>query len=355
MVLSGSLKEFILADVFNLLTQQKITGKLTLNSDKEGCIVFKNGLIVGAHSGDETLQNKLFNYLVDVKKKSSEHLGQLFNTHSGSLSALCSSIMERSLMDQKELKNFADTCVEDITCSLLTWKSGTYRFNSLQSVGSMVCGAVTITTESVIMEGMRRADEWIRMQDYIVSDAVFVNANKNAPPPSEIDIFNAPEDYILGMLDGSRTVYSITKACCLCEYKVYEIINTLLQSQRIIALSTKYSQSIQAALSRKDSENSTTKRTIFSSLYAVGIAAVILICLLFIKSIWLPPSQETGIINQRKTIIRSQSINNAQAASLLHRALSGVTANTADDLKKAGLLTNHDLRALGADAAIKWD
>jgi len=346
MVLSGGLKEFILADVFNLLTQQKITGKLALNSGKEGCIIFKNGLIVGAQSDDETLQNKLFNYLVDVKKKSSEQLGQLFNANSGNLSTLCAGIVERSFMDSKELKKFADTCVEDVACTLLTWKTGTYRFNSLQSVTSMISGVVSITTDSVIMEGMRRADEWVRMQDYIASDAVFVNANKDAPPPSEIDIFNSPENYILSLLDGSRTVYSITKSCCLCEYKVHEIINTLLQSQRIIALSPKYSQSIQAALCRKDSESASPVKTFFSSIYAIGTAAAVFIFLLFLRLIWFAPSAETGIINQRKAIIRSQSSNNAQAASLLYQAQSGKKAKSAGELKRAGLLTDNDLKAL---------
>jgi len=346
MVLSGGLKEFILADVFNLLTQQKITGKLSLRSDKEGSIVFKNGLIVGAQSGDETLQNKLFNYLVDVKKKSSEHLGQLFNAHTGSLSALCSNIIERGLMDSKELKTFADTCVEDIACSLLTWKTGSYRFNSLQNIASMVCGAVTITTESIIMEGMRRADEWVRMQDYIASDAVFVNANKNAPQPAEIDIFNSPETYVLGFLDGSRTVYSITKSCCLCEYKVHESINILLQSQRVIALSPKYSQSIQAALSRKDSEDTASNRTFFSSLYALGTSAAVFAFLLFVRLIWLSPAQETDVISERKAITQSQSRNIGQAASLLYQAQSGEKANTVSELRKTGLLTDNDIKAL---------
>jgi hypothetical protein len=354
MDLNGSLNEFILADVFNLLTQQKITGKLTMNDEqKEGCIVFKGGLIVGAHCGDETLQNKLFNYLVDVKKNSSEPLGQLFNTHSGSLNALCASIVERSLMDSKELKNFADTCVEDITCSLLSWKSGSYRFNSLQSVAAMVCSSVTITADGVIMEGMRRADEWARMQDYITNDAVFVNANKNVPLSAEVDIFSSPETYILGLLDGSRTVYSIIKSCCLCEYKVYESINILLQSQRVIALSSKYSQSIQAALSRKDTEAASSSRTFFSSVYALSTAAAVFAFFLFIRLVWLSPSQETGAISQRKVIIRSQNYNNAQAAYLLHKAQSGEKANTAKDLKKTGLLTDHDLKAFGTHIIIE--
>jgi hypothetical protein len=179
---------------------------------------------------------------------------------------------------------------------------------------------------------------------------VFVNANKNAPLPAEIDIFNSPENYILSLLDGSRTVYSITKSCCLCEYKVHESINTLLQSQRVIALSPKYSQSIQAALSRKDSENTPSHETFFSTLLAMGTAAAVFVFLLFLRFIWLSPSQEEGVISRRNVIIRSQSHNVSQAASLLYQAQSGEKAATAQDLKRRRLLTNRDLRALGGGA-----
>ncbi|MDR0305359.1 MAG: DUF4388 domain-containing protein [Chitinispirillales bacterium] len=343
MVLSGNLTEFILADVFNLLTQQKITGKLSLSSDqREGIIIFKDGVIAGAQSGDESLRNKLFNYLIDIKKKSSEHLSQLFNAHSGSLSGLCSSILERSLMSTKEFRSFAEGCVEDIACNLLTWKSGTYRFNSLQGIASMVCGAVNITTESIIMEGMRRADEWVRMQEYIVSDAVFVKANRAEPQAVDIDIFTAPEAYVLNLLDGSRTVFSIVKSCCLCEFKVYESINILLQEKRIIAISSKYSQSIQAALSRKDSEKAAAASKAFLSACAsLGTAAAIFAIFLFCRFSMLSAPQQSAL-EEQNAARRSQNRNIVQAATLLHRALNGEEATSARNLQKAGLLTPRD-------------
>ena len=67
MVLSGTLREFILADVFQLLAQQKITGKLLLNNGRsEAYVIFENGLVVAAEKDDEKFVSKLFNYLVDI-------------------------------------------------------------------------------------------------------------------------------------------------------------------------------------------------------------------------------------------------------------------------------------------------
>jgi len=340
MVLSGALKEFILADVFNLLTLQKVTGRLVLTDDKrEGGIVFKDGIIVGADCGEDDLPNKLFNYMVDIKRKSPEHVSQLFDSHAGNLSVLAASILERNLMNQKELKTFAESCVEDMCCSLLTWNRGSYRFNSQRSVAALACGVVTIPAENIIMEGMRRSDEWGRMQEYIKDEMIFVQAIKGAAPGSgeEFNLSSAPEEYIFSLLDGTRTVESIKKTCCLCEYKVYESINTLLQAQRIAALQQKYTQSIQAALKRKSAEDAAAlDKTFFGSVFAVATTLLIVALLIFGRIIIMPALNDSAGTAAGMT-------DAARAAKLLHHAVTGELAEDPEELIKAGFLTNKDL------------
>jgi hypothetical protein len=348
MVLSGALKEFILADVFNLLTQQKITGRLVLTNDRrEGGIVFKEGIIVGADSGDENLPNKLFNYLVDIKRKSPEHLNQLFSSHAGNLSVLASSLIEHKLLTPSELKSFTELCVEDICCSLLTWHQGTYRFNSLRSVATVACGVVTIPAENIIMEGMRRVDEWARMQEYIVDEMIFVSAAKKPGEgqQGEINVSAAPEEYILSLLNGSNTVRSIKKSCCLCEYKVYESISILLQSQRITALNQKYTQSIQAALKRKDAEEASVLRKtklLLGSLASLCVAAAVIAFFVFCRTHLIP-----GLgANAAKSGAASaaEAPDAVQGASLLYQAITGKADGDTSALKRAGLLTERDFR-----------
>jgi hypothetical protein len=341
MVLSGTLKEFILADVFNLLTQQKITGRLVLTRGKlEGGIVFKDGIIVGADMGDESLPNKLFNLIAGIKRKSPEHVGQLFNANAGNLSLLTTNILERNLMTSKEMKRFAESCVEDICCSLLMWNQGSYRFNSLRSVATVACGFVTIPTEHIIMEGMRRVDEWGRMQEYISEDMIFVPAVKgnDSGPSDDLDVTTAPDEYVLSMLNGTNTVGSIKKSGCLCEYKVYESIHSLLQAQRITALHAKYTQTIQAALKRKNAEDSSALNgTFFGSLFSTAVAVVFVAFFLFCRIVLLPQTGGTPVAE------RSAGMTDATwAAKLLHQALTGEQATNLRTLKDAGLLTDRD-------------
>ncbi|MFP4240920.1 MAG: DUF4388 domain-containing protein [Chitinispirillaceae bacterium] len=348
MVLSGTLKEFILADVFHLLTQQKITGKLFLSDGQsEGAIIFKSGMIVGAEKDEETLQNKLFNFLVDVKKKSPEHLNVLFTSHEGNLNALCASLIDRKLMTVKEIKMFTDSCVEDIACSLLMWKSGAYRFNSLRSVAPLACSTVSISSENIIMEGMRRVDEWNRMVDKIQEDSVFVKADKTAPENAELDIFCKPEEYVYGLLDGSCTVSSIVRCSCLSEYRVYESLNMLLQDNRIIPLPPKISQTIQAAIDRKELEetSSSGSKAAFSSLFAVGLVIFIFLMGFSFRTFFLSDISRKAC-RERTELFHTYTQNKMQNASFLHQALTGEQDLEPDELKKKDLLTERDISPL---------
>jgi hypothetical protein len=349
MVLSGTLKEFILADVFNLLTQQKITGRLDLTIGKrEAGIVFKDGAIVGADDADENLSNKLFNYLVDVKRKAPERLSSLFGEHSGDLSVLASALLEHGLLTAQELKGFAEPCVEDICCSLLAWNEGTYNFNSHRNVAKFACGVVDISAENIIMEGMRRVDEWTRMREYITDEMVFAPVKGAGGASDGIDIVAAPEEYVLGLLDGVNTVKGIKASCCLCEYKVYESISVLLQSQRISVQQQKYSHSIQAALARKEAEVASAQRTtLFGSLLAAGVAAVFVAFFIFCRVFLLPgldaDANVGGIADN--AAMRADAV---EGASQLYRAVSGGEAGSdpkalKEALKSAGFLTDRDL------------
>jgi len=354
MVLNGTLKEFILADVFNLLTQQRITGRLDLSSGKrEAVIVFKDGGIVGGEDGDENLHDKLFNYLIDIKRKTSEQLSPIFSSHTGDLSALSAALIDNKLLTAAELKGFAGSCVEDICCSLLTWNEGTYRFNSTGSVSAIACGVVSISAENIIMEGMRRVDEWARIREYITDDMVFAqapNAVGSDIPPGEIDIATMPEEYIFGLLDGSNSVKAIKKSCCLCEYKIYESINFLLQAQRITAMQQHYSESIKAALARKEAEVASVLRaTHVSSLIAAGVAAAFIAFFLYFRFFLLPTldaaTYDRDIVEQRRVSEAAES-DAVRGATLLYRAIAGEPGDStvsAAKLKESGFLTDRDL------------
>ena len=156
MVLKGSLREFILADIFNLLAQQKITGKLLLSTgEKEGFIIFKEGVVVGAIKAEENLSSKVFNLLVGARGYSREEIRAVFNSHESNINSLFKEIVHLNLLPKQTLESFAVSVIEDIVCCFFLWIKGTYHFSSVRVVDDIAATCVSISVENIIMEAMK--------------------------------------------------------------------------------------------------------------------------------------------------------------------------------------------------------
>src|SRR2546427_13003343 len=73
MALEGTIKDFGLPDIFQLIGLQRKTGILTLNNEKDNVTVtFENGMVVMAHQTSKRLEDRLGNLLVKQGKLTKE-------------------------------------------------------------------------------------------------------------------------------------------------------------------------------------------------------------------------------------------------------------------------------------------
>lgn len=345
MVLSGTLREFILADVFQLLTQQKITGKLILNNGlNEGIVVFKNGIIVAAEKNDENLSNKLFRYLVEIKQIASNKIRELFASHEGDICSLTKEIIQKGYLAESELKFFCESVTEDIICSLFVWNTGKYRFNSSENIDSLIPANILITSESVIMEAMRRIDEWNRMKSSINENTVFVRNQKEVSKTNLIDPFKATAEYLYNLLDGTSPVKEFISSSCLTEYKIYEGLYELIQQKKVVPLSDKISRSVQAALEKKKQDQTNpVSSTISSFVLALGIVALIVFSGHFLfNSIILFNKKHEAHISRIKPQIKSSKLT-IHIAELFYESFYRKKPQTLLDLKDFNLVSDNDL------------
>ncbi|MDG5815421.1 DUF4388 domain-containing protein [Chitinispirillales bacterium ANBcel5] len=344
MVLSGSIREFILADVFQLLSQQKITGKLILTKGKDiGFVLFDSGMVIGAKIGEENLERKLYNYLTDVQQNSPISIQELISSHQGDLNSLCEEIVEKKLAPPDDLQMFIETSLEDLVCSLFYWKSGSYKFNSMNNAEHLIIRGIKVPTENIIMEAMRRVDEWNRITEIIDEDTVFIPNEKELQKTAETDIFNRPEDYIYNHLDSTHTLRTIINSCCLCEFKVYEAINILLQTNRISALSPRISRSIQAAMEKK---NSTPILSYVRIAVSLIVAAIITFAALFsgnfLRTTFLLDSHEAKKQIKNYTCIYAEE--KIISAEFFYQTTTGKQIDSMLILKEMNILSNPDFR-----------
>ncbi len=346
MVLSGTLREFILADVFQLLTQQKITGKLILNSGKnEGFVIFKNGQITYAEKDNEKLSEKSLNYLKSFSNKPLESITETISSLIGDIHTLTFELIKRGFLTKEEMSRMAESIIEDICCSLFLWKTGTYRFSSLRTVEEFTLLNLTFPVENIIMEAMRRTDEWYRMQESVKNDMVFVRNSKEFIVDKQTSSpFKDPQNYTLSLVDGISPVSEIVNDSCLSEYKIFETLYNLCLDNTIVPLSDQYTRSVKAALEHK-------KRNLSMSPISSLVSIAVFICTIgvFIFSLSLlvnkmflsKPLNEFHKFNN--SINSSVSQQNVSDANLYYRTFFGKKAEKTKQLSTFKLITKKDI------------
>lgn len=224
MILSGDLKDFSLADVLQLLLQQRKTGMLALSRGKEKAeLSVIQGNLAGVRVNGDSPEGKVKDILVAT--------GRVPKAEMGDLEAI-SRDMDRSLMDtlaskghlqEEERKEWIQIITEDMVCELFGWLDGRYEFNGGQKPGP---GAqLNISTEFACMEGMRRIDEWPRLREALPDPKLVFR-------PSGRPYDGDPQgwDYlVLGLVDSRRSVAQIARLVPFGSFRLSECIVNLWQ------------------------------------------------------------------------------------------------------------------------------
>jgi hypothetical protein len=174
MALEGTLKDFSLADIFQLIGLQRKTGVLTLRGkDDTVTVTFLDGKVVAADSLNKRLENRLGHVLVKSNTLTQEQLGQALEIQKETLQRLGFILTHYKIISQEALRAALQLQILGIVYRLFRWKDGDYHFSQETTIEYDRDNVVPITAESILMEGARMIDEWpiiekrIRSQEMI--------------------------------------------------------------------------------------------------------------------------------------------------------------------------------------------
>ena len=170
MALEGTLKDFSLADIFQLIGLQKKTGVLTLTNVKEEArILFMNGMVVGADTNSQKLENHLGHVLVQSNRISQEELEEVLVIQSHTLQRLGQVLIQKGFIKPEDLRDSLQIQTTQIIYRLFRWQDGEYHFQQEKFVDYDQENFSPITSESILMEGVRMLDEWPMIEQIIPS------------------------------------------------------------------------------------------------------------------------------------------------------------------------------------------
>ena len=182
MALKGTLKDFGIAEILQLIGQQAKSGVLHLESrDDLIHIAIADGNVVRAESAGRKTRERLGNLLVRAEIITQEELAYTLDAQKRSLRRLGDILVELKLVKKQDLREMTALQTTETVYRLFHWKSGTYEFEP----GDVEWDPETVTplrAESVLMEGFRQVDEWPLVRRKITSTAMTFERLKAVEP-----------------------------------------------------------------------------------------------------------------------------------------------------------------------------
>ncbi len=205
MRLDGSLEDFGLPDVLQLLSQTRKSGALHLQAseeDRKGIIRLGSGTVDAAVS--DLRREVLARRLVGAGLVSDEALSAAADDVRGGAPSLLRALLDRSGLAHDDVTGVATEQATDAVCELLRWTAGTFSF----MVGEQDPDGLTLglPPEDLVAEGQRRMEVWPNLTSHIPSPDTVLRL---APSPAFDPSCSREEWGLLALVDGTRSVSEI--------------------------------------------------------------------------------------------------------------------------------------------------
>ena len=374
MALTGTLKDFGIADILQLIGQQQKTGVLYLKSKEQDVQVFiRDGNIVRAESVTREKKHLLGNMLVAAELITSQQLESALETQKRTLKRLGDVLVSTGVISQDKIKQMMRLQVTESLYGLFLWKAGNYEFKQEESVPVDADDLTPLRAESVLMEGFRIVDEWPHVRKKISNEAMTFETLKPLPaqkaPKKEEEDFDAAFDdafseekkdenkgefksigsserRVYALVASHRDVRKLVELSCLGEFETCKALVNLLNLDYIRA----HQPSGLTGLTASGAGGSVLVRV--GGLVARAVVTVVVLAALgFVASRLRPDTWDLGSESAtafsdpatQRLVARAQQAR-IQAALEVFRLEKGSLPEQLDALVDVGLLSREDLR-----------
>jgi len=243
--LRGTLRDFSLGEILQLISFQRKTGVLSVEGEEDTVSVsFLDGKVVAADSLKRRFENRLGNLLVRAGKLTPPVLAEVLDEQKRLGQRIGFVLVNRGLVSPADLQAALRTQILNLIYRLFRWRDGRYYFSQEKSVEYEVDHFTPVATENILMEAARMSDEWPLIQSRIPSlDLVF----RRAPGTETLRIVSdedermpgtlavTPEEEIVWrLIDGARSVTEITEATFLSDFEVVKALDQMLGRRLIV-------------------------------------------------------------------------------------------------------------------------
>ena len=249
MAIEGPLRELGIHDVFQLLDLSRKTGTLTVTSqlrDNEGVVLFENGKVISASI--KSNPHRIGDLLVRSGRLTDAELATVRDAQAkGDRRRFGEILVGLGLVTAREMDRQMRLQIEAVVFELMSWSEGHFRFTEGLNEDALRDASAPLGTESLLMEGARRIDEWSRIADRVPNLSVIPDlAPGDAEHPALLDFL--PQEWkVLAMIDGQTDLRSIAASLSMSEFDVARIVYGMV-STGVVLLRQPVRSSVPVAL-----------------------------------------------------------------------------------------------------------
>jgi hypothetical protein len=226
MPIEGPLRELGIHDVFQLLDLSRKTGMLRVSSElreDEGVVFFDGGRVVAANIKSKPMPTELALLQAGRVTEADLEEARARRVNGRASHDIVQILVEIGAITQKECERQLRLQIEGVVFDLMSWREGFFSFEE-RSREDLPCDmGITVSTESLLMEGARRIDEWSRIADIVPNLAVVPElAPVGDRDGAMLDLL--PHEWqVLTMIDGERDLRAIAVALAREEFEIAKI------------------------------------------------------------------------------------------------------------------------------------
>jgi hypothetical protein len=220
-----------LIDVINFIASSRWTGVLSIvTGEVAQSIYFKRGDVKAASSNRR--QDRLGDIIYRFGGATKEQLDEALR-ESGGGRKIGKVLVEKGVLNAHRLWQFIRTQIEEIFYSVLFIKDGQFFFYPRSE--DEFHTNLTLSTQNLLMEGLRRVDEIAVFREKLPSPGTVVGPNP-APPTTDVQLEEG-ERKVLSLVDGHRTVDELARESGLGEFETTKILYNLVGSRFVVVVS----------------------------------------------------------------------------------------------------------------------
>jgi hypothetical protein len=238
MALQGTLKDFSITEIIQLIGQQLKTGVLKIRRGKDLVeIHFVDGMIVHVYSNYRGKKDLIGEILVKAQLITEEQLERVLKIQKDTLKYLGEILVELQLLTKDDVLKVISTQIYETIYDLFWWEDGHFNFD-LKLVESYKKIPFALSTEQVLLNILRMVDEWSEIEKKIFSPHLVFKKTLGledksvgvlSPQSYLKEKLTSEQEMIYNLVDGTRTVQEIIDRSLLGKFNASEILVDLSQ------------------------------------------------------------------------------------------------------------------------------